>query len=135
MFNAVAGSVSGTGGAFPYGDNGQNVSLLTSPLFHVSGTHSTLVVGTLAGLKLVMPEGRFTPDHALQLIQDHGVTIWATVPTMVWRVCEFPDRPGYEPSSGKSVAFGGHPPAQGPDGNTPRTLPHDPPTPNTTPPT
>src|SRR3546814_13727882 len=87
MFNAVAGSVSGTGGAFPYGDNGQNVSLLTSPLFHVSGTHSTLVVGTLAGLKLVMPEGRFTPDHALQLIQDHGVTIWATVPTMVWRGC------------------------------------------------
>src|SRR3546814_532359 len=112
LINAVAGSMSGTGGALPDGDNGQNVSLLTSPLFHVSGTHSTLVVGTLAGLKLVMPEGRFTPDHALQLIQDHGVTIWATVPTMVWRVCEFPDRHDYDTSSVKSVAFGGSPSAE-----------------------
>src|SRR3546814_15856590 len=58
-----------------------------------------------------MPEGRFTPDHALQLIQDHGVTIWATVPTMVWRVCEFPDRHDYDTSSVKSVAFGGPPSA------------------------
>src|SRR3546814_14614681 len=123
MFNAVAGSVSGTGGAFPYGDNGQNVSLLTSPLFHVSGTHSTLVVGTLAGLKLVMPEGRFTPDHALQLIQDHGVTIWATVPTMVWRVCGFPDRHHYDPSSAQQVAFVGAPSAAEPPGRPPRTLP------------
>src|SRR3546814_17658596 len=101
MFNAVAGSMSGTGGALPDGDNGQNVSLLTSPLFHVSGTHSTLVVGTLAGLKLVMPEGRFTPDHALQLIQDHGVTIWATVPTMVWRVCGLPRPTGKGACRGK----------------------------------
>src|SRR3546814_16996237 len=107
MFNAVAGSVSGTGGAFPYGDNGQNVSLLTSPLFHVSGTHSTLVVGTLAGLKLVMPEGRFTPDHALQLIQDHGVTIWATVPTMVWRGSRLPHHHRHSPPSLKARALGG----------------------------
>ena len=64
--------------------------MLTSPLFHVSGCHSSLVVGTLAGIKLVIPEGRLEPDKALQLIEDHQVTIWATVPTMVWRVCELP---------------------------------------------
>ena len=45
------------GGALPDG-GGQNVALFTSPLFHVSGCHSTLVVGLLAGLKLVMPEGQ-----------------------------------------------------------------------------
>ncbi len=90
---------------------GQNVSLFTSPLFHVSGCHSTLVVGLLAGLKLVMPEGRFLPETALQLIQDHKVTVWATVPTMVWRVCEHPDRHDYDTSSVKSVAFGGSPSA------------------------
>ncbi|HJR26135.1 MAG TPA: class I adenylate-forming enzyme family protein [Acidimicrobiales bacterium] len=109
MFNAVAGSMAG-GGALPE-TAGQNVSLFTSPLFHVSGCHSTLVVGLLAGLKLVMPEGRFTPETALQLIQEHGVTVWATVPTMVWRVCEHPDRHDYDTSSVRSVAFGGSPSA------------------------
>jgi len=110
MYNAVAGSMAG-GGALPDGGTGPNVALFTSPLFHVSGCHSTLVVGLLAGLKLVMPEGRFTPETALQLIQDHQVTVWATVPTMVWRVCEHPDRHSYDTSSVRSVAFGGSPSA------------------------
>ncbi len=110
MYNAVAGSMAG-GAALPDAGAGQNVSLFTSPLFHVSGCHSTLVVGLLAGLKLVMPEGRFTPETALELIQEHGVTVWATVPTMVWRVCEHPDRHDYDTSSVKSVAFGGSPSA------------------------
>jgi long-chain acyl-CoA synthetase len=111
MYNAVAGSMTG-GGALPdAGSGGQNVSLFTSPLFHVSGCHSTLVVGMLAGLKLVMPEGRFLPEHALSLIQAHKVTVWATVPTMVWRVCEHPDRHDYDTSSVRSVAFGGSPSA------------------------
>jgi long-chain acyl-CoA synthetase len=115
MYNAVAGSMvaaaaGGGGGALPDG-SAQNVSLFTSPLFHVSGCHSTLVVGLLAGLKLVMPEGRFTPEAALELIQGHQVTVWATVPTMVWRVCEHPDRHSYDTSSVRSVAFGGSPSA------------------------
>ncbi len=114
MFGAVAGSMvaasGGGGGALP-DTAGQNVSLFTSPLFHVSGCHSTLVVGLLAGLKLVMPEGRFLPETALELIQEHQVTVWATVPTMVWRVCEHPDRHDYDTSSVKSVAFGGSPSA------------------------
>ncbi len=77
----------------------------------MSGCHSSLVVGTLAGIKLVIPEGRFEPDKALQLIQDHDVTIWATVPTMVWRVCEHPGRHDYDTSSVTTVAFGGSPSA------------------------
>ena len=110
MYNAVANSMSGNA-SLPDG-GGQNVALFTSPLFHVSGCHSTLVVGLLAGLKLVMPEGRFLPETALQLIQKHGVTLWATVPTMVWRVCEHPDRHAYDTSSVRSVAFGGSPSAE-----------------------
>ena len=110
LYGAVAGSMSG-GASLPDTASGQNVSLFTSPLFHVSGCHSTLVVGLLAGLKLVMPEGRFLPETALQLIQDHRVTVWATVPTMVWRVCEHPDRHDYDLSSVRSVAFGGSPSA------------------------
>ncbi|MEO7429509.1 MAG: class I adenylate-forming enzyme family protein [Acidimicrobiales bacterium] len=110
MYNALAGSMTG-GGALPDGGGGANVALFTSPLFHVSGCHSTLVVGLLAGLKLVMPEGRFTPETALELIQEHQVTLWATVPTMVWRVCEHPDRHSYDTGSVRSVAFGGSPSA------------------------
>lgn len=110
MFGAVAGSLSGQA-ALPEPGDGQNVALFTSPLFHVSGCHSTLVVGMLAGLKLVMPEGRFTPETALELIEQHGVTVWATVPTMVWRVCEHPDRHTHDTSSVRTVAFGGSPSA------------------------
>jgi long-chain acyl-CoA synthetase len=69
------------------------------------------VVGLLAGLKLVIPVGKFEPDKALQLIQDEKVNVWATVPTMVWRVVEFPDRTSYDTSSVTSVAYGGSPSA------------------------
>jgi long-chain acyl-CoA synthetase len=114
MFGAVASSMTGAdllagSGA---GGGGQTVSLFTSPLFHVSGCHSTLVVGLLAGLKLIMPVGKFEPETALQLIEDHGVTIWATVPTMVWRVCEHPGRHDHDTSTVTSVAFGGSPSAE-----------------------
>ena len=40
------------------------------------------------------------------------MTVWATVPTMVWRVCEHPDRHDYDTSSVASVAFGGSPSAE-----------------------
>jgi long-chain acyl-CoA synthetase len=112
MYSSVAAAMANPSGAgvLPTG-SGQTVSLLTSPLFHVSGCHSNLVVGLLAGIKIVIPEGRFQPDKVLELIQDHDVNVWATVPTMVWRVCEFPGRHDYDTSSVTSVAFGGSPSA------------------------
>src|SRR3954454_20964962 len=89
-------------------DGGEERSaLLTSPLFHVSGCHSGLVVGLMLGIKLVIPEGRFDPEKVLSLIQDERVAVWATVPTMVWRVCEYPGRQDYDTSSVTSVAYGG----------------------------
>jgi long-chain acyl-CoA synthetase len=110
MFTTVAGSMA-SGDSPAVGGGGQTSALLTSPLFHVSGCHSSLVVGTIAGVKLVIPEGRFEPDKALRLIEDEEITIWATVPTMVWRVCEHPGRHDYDTSSVISVAFGGSPSA------------------------
>jgi long-chain acyl-CoA synthetase len=89
----------------------QPVSLFTSPLFHVAGCHSTLVVGMMGGLKLVMPEGRFDPDSALALIEQEGVTLWSAVPTMIWRVCELPNRHEYDTSTVVGVSFGGSPSA------------------------
>jgi long-chain acyl-CoA synthetase len=105
MVNPDRGSSPASGGSGP------TVSLLTSPLFHVSGCHSNLVVGLLAGVRLVIPEGRFDPVQVLRLIAEHQVTVWATVPTMVWRVCEHPARHDYDTSSVNTVAFGGSPSA------------------------
>ncbi len=109
MFTSVFGAM--VAPAPPPPKQGQNVALFTSPLFHVSGLHSGLITGLLAGLRMVMIEGRFDPEKALQLIQDEGVNIWATVPTMVWRVCEHPARHDYDTSSVTTVAFGGSPSA------------------------
>jgi long-chain acyl-CoA synthetase len=111
LYFTVAGAMANPDAGSPLGGGGPTVSLLTSPLFHVSGCHSGLVVGMLAGIKIVIPEGRFDPADALALIEDHGVTVWATVPTMVWRVCEHPGRHDYDTSTVKSVAFGGSPSA------------------------
>ncbi len=111
IYNSVAGSMT-SGGAIPTGGSSQTVSLFTSPLFHVSGCHSTLVVGMVAGLKLVMPVGRFQPEDALAIIEGQKVNVWATVPTMIWRVCEHPDRHHFDTSSVTSVAFGGSPSAE-----------------------
>ena len=86
-------------------------ALLTSPLFHVSGCHSGLVVGFMAGIKLVIPVGRFEPEKAMQLIKDEKVTSWSSVPTMVWRVVEHPDRHHYDLSSVQSIGYGGSPTA------------------------
>jgi long-chain acyl-CoA synthetase len=112
IYNTIAVSMVSAGdNPLAAAGGGQTVALLTSPLFHVSGCHSSLVVGTIGGVRLVIPEGRFDPDKALQLIQDEGVTVWATVPTMVWRVCEHPTRHDYDTSTVTSVAFGGSPSA------------------------
>ncbi|MGI8664337.1 MAG: class I adenylate-forming enzyme family protein [Acidimicrobiales bacterium] len=92
--------------------SGQTVALFTSPLFHVSGLHSGIVTSMLAGIRLVMLEGRFDPGEALEIIQRERVSLWATVPTMVWRVCEHPSRHDYDTTSVTTVAFGGSPSAE-----------------------
>jgi long-chain acyl-CoA synthetase len=112
IYNTIATAMLNEDQAGGLADGQQTTALLTSPLFHVSGCHSSLVVGTLGGVKLVIPEGRFEPEKALELIERERVTIWATVPTMVWRVCEHPGRHDFDTSSVTSVAFGGSPSAE-----------------------
>ena len=111
IYNAVAGSMLGNGG-LSMGDGPQNAALFTAPLFHVSGCHSGIVVGMAAGLKLVMPIGRFDPVQAMSLIERERVSVWAAVPTMVWRVVEHPERHSHDLTSVSSVAYGGSPSAR-----------------------
>lgn len=107
LYNAMYNTL--LNGAALLGGSGQSSSLLTAPLFHVSGCHSNLVVGLLGGLKIVVPVGKFDPEHALELIERERITVWAAVPTMVWRVVEHPARKKYDLSSIVSVAYGGSP--------------------------
>jgi long-chain acyl-CoA synthetase len=109
IFNAVASAM--TGGAGLDSSGAQTASLLTSPLFHVSGCHSGLVVGLAAGVKIVIPVGRFDPVAAMELIENEKISVWATVPTMVWRVVEHPEREKHDLSTITSVAYGGSPSA------------------------
>jgi long-chain acyl-CoA synthetase len=114
MYNAIAGAMrnpdlAAAAAGAPAG--GQTASLATSPFFHVSGCHSGIVVGLLAGVKIVIPQGKFEPEKAMSLIQAEKISVWATVPTMVWRVVEHPDRHNYDLSSIATVAYGGSPSA------------------------
>ena len=112
FYNAVSGSLANPDAGGPaVGGQSQAVSLLTSPLFHVSGCHSGIVVGLAGGVRLVMPTGRFDPEDAMRLIERERVSVWAAVPTMVWRVVEHPDRHNHDLSSVTTVAYGGSPSA------------------------
>ena len=110
LYSSIAGSMVNPGAALLSGST-PNASLLTSPLFHVAGCHSGLVVGLIAGIKIVMPVGKFDPEEAMRLIQEEKVTVWAAVPTMVWRVVEHPARHDYDLSSVTAMAYGGSPSA------------------------
>jgi long-chain acyl-CoA synthetase len=110
LYNALAGAMADPESGSAFGGQ-QLASLLTSPLFHVSGCHSGLVVGMVSGIKLVIPDGRFDPEAAMQLMQDERVTVWATVPTMIWRVVEHPARHDYDLGSVTTVGYGGSPSA------------------------
>jgi long-chain acyl-CoA synthetase len=111
MVQAADPDAAGGSGPAPADGSDQPVALLTSPLFHVSGCHSVLVVGMMGGIRLVMLEGRFSPEAAFDAIEKEKVQLWATVPTMIWRCCEHPDRHDWDLSSITSVSFGGSPSA------------------------
>lgn len=112
MTAGALGQPSRSDSEVPRSGGGQPVALLTSPLFHVSGCHSGLVVGMMGGIRLVILPGRFTPEGAFEAIQSERVQIWATVPTMIWRCCEHPDRHSWDLSSVVAVSFGGSPSAE-----------------------
>ena len=117
-------------------DRARPASLFTSPLFHVSGLHS--------GARR-RPARRHPPGHGRGPVRARSrpssssrtsrVTIWATVPTMVWRVCEHPARHDYDTSIGaqrrlRRQPVGRRAPAHGPrdvperEGRLERLRPH-----------
>ncbi len=91
-------------------DEEQLASLLSVPLFHATGCHSTLMASTLAGNKLVMMY-KWDPELALALIEQEGINQMGGVPAMVWQLLESPDFKKRDTSSIRAIAFGGAPAA------------------------
>jgi steroid-24-oyl-CoA synthetase len=90
----------------------QSAALLVVPLFHVTGCLATMTLNYATGGKLVlMPPGRFDPDHALQVIEREKVTSFGGVPTIMWRIIESPNLGKYDLSSVKRASYGGAPAA------------------------
>jgi long-chain acyl-CoA synthetase len=110
VFAAVVGAA--TGGGTPTGSgDGPPISLLSSPLFHVGGLHSSFCSGMTAGAKMVFTEGRFDPEQVLQLIERERISIWGAIPTMLHRVVHSPRVGDYDLSSLRAISFGGAPTA------------------------
>jgi long-chain acyl-CoA synthetase len=90
----------------------QDAALLVVPLFHVTGCLATMVVNYATGAKLVlMPPGRFDPDHAMATIERERVTSIGGVPTIMWRIIESPNFGQFDLSSVKRASYGGAPAA------------------------
>ena len=84
-------------------------TLVTTPLFHVSGLYTGAVTALANGLKTVWTSGRFDPVRVMQLIERERVTNWGPMGTMAHRVVHHPELSNYDLSSLRGVGTGGAP--------------------------
>ena len=83
-------------------------SILTVPLFHVTGCVPVMMGSFLSGSKLVIMY-KWDPGRALELVERERVTQFIGVPTMSWDMLEHPDFDEYDTSSLQMVGGGGAP--------------------------
>jgi len=88
----------------------QPASILSSPMFHVSGMLGILMTGPLFGTRLVFaPPGAWDETRHLELTEQHRITGWSGVPTQWWRIVRHPGLGEYDLSSLRSIGGGGAP--------------------------
>ena len=93
----------------PPAASGQTVTLLTSPMFHVSGLLAGIIMGLPMGMRMVLRNGRFDPEDVLRLIQQERVTTWSPIGGTGPRVIHHPNFAKYDVTSIRQVSFGGGP--------------------------
>jgi len=84
-------------------------SLVTAPLFHLSGLYAAAVMMLAQGAKTVYRSGRFDPEDVLRLIEAEKVTIWSALGSAGPQVLAHPALGRYDLSSIRNVGFGGAP--------------------------
>ena len=83
--------------------------LVTSPMFHLSMLHGTVVMQMVLGGRLVIMRDRFDPENTLQTIERERVTLWPALGSAAPRVAAHPDLQKYDLSSIESIGIGGAP--------------------------
>jgi len=85
-------------------------SLLTSPLFHVSGLSAGTVTSLFAGSTTLVYDGRFSAQKVLDLMSKFNITSWGgAVPTALKRVLDSAEESNTKLSSVLVVGGGGAP--------------------------
>jgi acyl-CoA synthetase (AMP-forming)/AMP-acid ligase II len=85
-------------------------SILSSPMFHVSGMLGILMSGPVFAMKLVFPPpGRWDAGRHLAMTEQHRISTWSGVPTQFWRVLRHPDLAHHDLRSLRNIGSGGSP--------------------------
>ncbi|MEG8028082.1 class I adenylate-forming enzyme family protein [Sphingomonas aerolata] len=87
---------------------GQPVTLLTIPLFHITGEVPVFLQSFAMGRKLVLMP-KWDAREAMRLIEAEGVTYFVGVPLMSFEILNHPDRGDYDLSTVTDFAAGGAP--------------------------
>jgi acyl-CoA synthetase (AMP-forming)/AMP-acid ligase II len=83
-------------------------TLISVPLFHVTGCNSQLLVLTaIAGTSVIMPA--FEVSAFLRAIEDERISVLTTVPAIYWLALQHPDFAAVDTSSVRSLSYGGAP--------------------------
>ncbi len=83
-------------------------TLISVPLFHVTGCNSQLLVLTaLRGTSVIMPI--FDVKSFLRAIEDEGISVLTTVPAIYWLALQQREFGGLDTSSVRALSYGGAP--------------------------
>jgi len=91
----------------------QPSTLVSVPLFHVTGCNAVFLISIVVGRKLVLMH-KWDPTRALELVQEEKITSFTGVPTMSWEMVTHPDVDTYDLSTLTGFGAGGaaRPPEQ-----------------------
>ena len=85
-------------------------SLITSPLFHVSGLSAGAVTALFAGTSSYLYDGKFDPNRIVEIIKNSNITSWGgAVPTALRRVLNVAEKEKTKLESLLVVGGGGAP--------------------------
>jgi acyl-CoA synthetase (AMP-forming)/AMP-acid ligase II len=96
-------------GAQPEANPPATASLVTAPLFHMSGLHAGAILMLAVGAKTVWRSGRFDAEDVLRLIEKERITSWAGLGSMAPLVLNHPKVGDYDLSSLRNLGSGGAP--------------------------
>jgi long-chain acyl-CoA synthetase len=86
----------------------QHSTLISVPLFHVTGCNSQLLVVTaVAGTSVIMPA--FDVQAFLRAIEEERITTLTTVPAIYWLALQQPNFAEFDLGAVQSVSYGGAP--------------------------